>query len=339
MNIYGFAPVGGGCHWYRIREPLRGLAGLGHATEFGEYLTEDIVRRNDTILTHILHDPAASEAWQMLADAGQHKLVYDIDDNIWSWEAGTDHWQYWSDERQELATQNMKLAHLVTTPSMQLADFIRSQGINDNVAVLPNCVPAWTLALSRTKPAQFTIGYQGAPQKLHQSDLDTIQEPLFNTLAGCPRARLIFFGQPTPLQGAGPFADRIEYVPWNPDVPAYYRSLYRMTVGIGPLKRSNFTSCKSGIRAVEFHALGIPGVYAESDPYRPYVFHERTGFLANRPTQWEAYLKRLYRHPELVATMSVEARNYASGWTTEANARLWHNAYERSGPGRTVSSV
>jgi hypothetical protein len=287
----------------------------------------------------MLHDPRASEAWRMLADAGQHRLVYDIDDNIWSWESGTKHWEYWTDERQELAAANMKLAHLVTTPSTKLAELVTRLGLNDNVVVLPNCVPAWLLRVPRTSPTEFTIGYQGAPQDLHQSDLDTIQVPLFNVLTACPRARLVFFGQPGPLQGAGPFAGRIDYVSWNPDVPAYYRSLQKMTVGIGPLRQSEFTACKSGIRAVEFHALGIPAAYTDWHPYWPYVDHGTTGFLARWPHHWETYLRRLYHHPEIVTKMGQKARNAAQQWTTEGNAYLWEQAYQGSGPGGAISSA
>jgi hypothetical protein len=342
MNIYGFAPVTGGCHWYRIREPLRGLAGIGHMTEFGEILSEEIVRRHDTILAHMLHDPEASQGWAWLQEAGQHRLVYDIDDNIWAWQKGTDHARYWTRERLDLAERNIRLAHLVTTPSFPLATVIERKGLNANVAVLPNLMPRWTLNIPRTLSDVFTIGYQGAPQKLHQSDLDTIQGPLFGILKDCPDARLLFFGQPRPLDGAGPFADRIRCVPWTPDVPAYYRSLTQMTVGIGPLKASRSTDSKSGIRAVEFQTLGIPGVYSDAPAYQPWVSHRVTGFLAKSSADWYTYLKWLYDDADMMRLMGQRARDRARAWeewTTEANATLWERAYQNSGPGKVVASA
>jgi hypothetical protein len=340
MNIYGLAPISGGCHWYRIREPLRGLAGLGHATEWGELFDESIVGRNDTILTHALHGDEATMAWEYLAGAKQHRLIIDVDDNYWQFDEGTDHHAYWTAERLEQLELNIRRSHLVTTPSPVLADLIRFKlGLNDNVAVLGNYVPGWMLSISKVQPAAFTVGYQGAPQKLHQSDLDSMQEELFWFLERCKDARLVFFGQPTAMEGSGPFADRIDTIPWNPSIPEYYRTLHMMTVGIGPLRRSPSTEAKSGIRAVEFAALGIPGLYTNATPYREVVHHRDTGYLVSDTKDWRKILTKLYKHPEIVERVSRRARALASEWTTEANAWRFEQAYQGSGPGAVVSSA
>jgi len=340
MNIYGWAPVSGACHWYRIREPLRGLAGIGHTTEWGEMFAEYIVTRHDTILTHLLHGEQETLAWRYLWEARQHRLVYDIDDNVWAYDPETEHGEYWTRERQQEVETNIRLASLVTTPSPAIADIIRFKlGLNENVAILGNYVPAFVLHIPRTTPEIFTVGYQGAPQRIHQSDLDIIQEELFWFLTKCPDARLHFYGQPKPLEGAGPFGDRVSYVPWTPDVPAYYRSLHGMSIGIGPLQKSPFTEAKSGLRAVEFAALGIPGIYTDSAPYRPFVQHRTSGYLVHLTSDWRKYLIKLYRNPDLVERLSRQARALAQGWTTEANARGWETAYLRSGPDVRATST
>lgn len=339
MNVYGLAPVSGGCHWYRIREPLRGLAGLGHTTEFGDELNERVVSRNETILCHILHNEDGLTAWRLLAGEKQHRLIYDIDDNIWAYESGTEHADYWTRERQELAEECIRLSHLVTTPSRIIADLIAYRlNLNTNVVVLPNYIPAYVLDIPREPPDTFTVSYQGAPQRIHQSDLDTIQVELFEFMRHCPEARLKFYGQPAPLEGSGPFTDRIDFVPWSPDVPAYYRSLANTTIGIGPLRRSPFTAAKSGLRAVEFAGLGIPAIVSDAPPYRGWIEHRASGYLVNNPRDWRKYLIKLYRSGDLVDRLGKQARQLAKGWTTEANAWQWEQAYERSGPGAEASS-
>lgn len=339
MNIYGLSPISGGCHWYRIREPLRGLAGLGHTTEFGDRLDEGVVSRNETILCHILHNEDGLTAWRLLAGEKQHRLVYDIDDNIWAYEEGTDHADYWTRERQELAEECIRASHLVTTPSRIIADIIAYQrNLNTNVVVLPNYVPAWILDIPRTPPATFTVSYQGAPQRIHQSDLDIIQVELFEFMRLCPDARLKFYGQPAPLEGGGPFSERIDFVPWSPDIPAYYRSLAHTTIGIGPLRRSPFTAAKSGLRAVEFAGLAIPAIVSDAPPYRGWIEHRASGYLVSNPRDWRKYLTKLYRSSDLVERLSKQARQLAKGWTTEANAWQWEQAYSRSGPGAEASS-
>lgn len=341
MNIYGLSPIGGGCHWYRIREPLRGLAGLGHTTEFGDRLDEDIVRRNDTILAHLLHNEQGAIAWRLLREAGQHRLVYDIDDNIYAWDEGTEHADYWTRERQTHAEACMRLAHLVTTPSEVIGDIVRyTRKLNDNVCILPNYVPAWTQKVEHTPPGAFTVGYQGAPQRIHQSDLDEIQIELYEFLRNCPDARLKFYGQPQPLEGAGPFSDRIDYEVWQPDIPEYYRALATgITVGIGPLRRSPFTAAKSGLRAVEFASLGIPAILSDAPPYRGWIEHRASGYLVHNVRDWRRYLIKLYRSPDLVRRLGSQARIISAQWTTEANAWKWEQAYSRCGPGVSVSSA
>jgi glycosyltransferase involved in cell wall biosynthesis len=341
VNIYGLAPIHGGCHWYRIREPLRGLAGRGHVTEFGDRLDEGVVSRNETILAHILHNEDGLTAWRLLAGERQHRLVYDIDDNIWAYEPGTDHADYWTRDRQELAEECIRLSHLVTTPSRVIADIIAYRlNLNTNVAVLPNYVPAWVRDIPRTPPDVFTVAYQGAPQRIHQSDLDTVQVELFEFMRLCPDARLKFYGQPAPLEGGGPFSDRIDFVPWEPSVPDYYRSLAHTTIGIGPLRRSPFTAAKSGLRAVEFAALGVPAILSDAPPYRGTIAHRESGYLVAGQRDWRRYLVKLYRSQDLVSRIGIAARRLAGEWTTEGNAWQWEQAYERSGPGvAAVSSA
>lgn len=309
-------------------------------TEFGELFDETIVTRNNVIVCHLLHNREALEAWQLLRDAGQHTLVYDIDDNIWAWEEGSEHAEYWTRERQEIAENMIRLSHLVTTPSEVIAHVVSFKlALNTNVAVLPNFVPAYALDIERSVPKVFTVGYQGAPQRIHQSDLDIIQTELYRFMHVCKDARLVFYGQPKPLEGAGPYMDRVDFVPWQPSIPEYYRSLHGMTVGIGPLRKSPFTSAKSGLRAVEFASLGIPGIYSDSPPYRPFVRHRETGYLVAQIGDWRKYLIKLYRSPELVERLSKQARNTAREWTTEHNAWRWAQAYSRSGPGAPATSA
>jgi hypothetical protein len=112
-----------------------------------------------------------------------------------------------------------------------------------------------------------------------------------------------------------------------------------MTIGMAPLARSAFTDCKSGVRAAELHALGIPGIYTKAPPYLGWVDHRTTGYLVGQPMDWRKHLIKLYRDPALVERLSVNARQLAQDWTIERNAILWQQAYERSGPGVTVPAV
>lgn len=339
MNIYGLAPMNGACHWYRIRLPLQSLMLRGHTCDWGEIFDERVVTTHDTIVTHILHGDTESLAWQYLAAEGQHRLVFDIDDDIWKWPVGTEQQKYWNEDRQAQVANNIKLSHVVTTPSEYLARKIATV-VPDGppVYVVPNYVPRFVLDIPRSIPDKFTVGYQGAPQSVHQSDLDLIQEELFHFMSRCKDARLLFFGQPQALKGGGPFEDRIDYIPWQPSVPDYYRSLHKMTVGIGPLVRSPFTLAKSAIRAEEFAALGIPAVLSNAPQYSWAVAHKATGFLVgyDEPHRWRYWLKKLYDNPGLVEQISNQARASAFQFCVEEHARTLEEIYLSCGPGVPV---
>jgi hypothetical protein len=60
----------------------------------------------------------------------------------------------------------------------------------------------------------------------------------------------------------------IVFYPWT----TYLNYIYLLkkikpTVGIALLQDNNFNKCKSNIKALEYTALGIPGVYSNIDPY------------------------------------------------------------------------
>jgi hypothetical protein len=355
LNIYGLAPIDGGCHWYRIREPLRGLAGIGHTVNWGELFDESVVTRHDTILTHLLHGDVQTEAWRLLAEAGQHRLVYDLDDDVWAYaehEPGTEQAEYWNRERVGQVEECIGLSGLVTTPSEVLARKISLDlALTDNVAVLPNTVPAWLLEVPRMPPARFTLGYQGASGGgLHKGDMLEFGTELLRVLSRCPEAELHFLGQQETVLELPPgvassevegIRARLKHTPWTPDIPAYYRSLAAgVTVGVGPLRRNPFTAAKSSIRAVEYAALGIPAVLSDVEPYRGWVDHGRTGYLIHEVDrrEWRRQLIKLYRLPDLVEKMSRAARARAAGWTTEANARRVERAYQTCRVGEAVAA-
>ncbi len=349
MHVYGLAPMNaGGCHWYRVRQPLAALQSIGHVCDWGPSFDEDVATSHDVIMTHMLHSTVGVTAWGFLRDEGQHTLVFDIDDNVWAWPKGTDHAKYWTQDKLTNLEAIARMSHLVTTPSLILREVLieRLMLDPDRVVVLPNYVPEFVLDYLDPPPDHdgIVIGYQGAPQKVHQRDLDVIQNPLFRILDAYPETRLAFFGQPKPLEGAGLFADRIDFIPWEPSVPDYYASLRaRVDIGVGPLVSSPFTECKSAIRMVEFAALGIPAVYSDVDPYKAWV-REHAGdlmpwcYLANYQETWYRALERLVKDTVRRDPMRAYGINAAGSWTTIGNIWQWEQAYENSRPARRITA-
>ena len=320
LRVYGWNAGAGGTFWYRIAEPLRGLQLRGHHVASGAQLSDATLDEFDTILVHMLHEQPASEAWEKIARRNRHRLVIDVDDDVWNFDSRTDTHRYWTDERLRQLQTNIAMADIVTTPSDYLADILTE--LNPNVVVLPNCVPEWLLTYEPVRPRQrFVMGYQGARQ--HTVDVQTIGQDVWQILHRHRNARVRLWGELDPL---GWPAGRVIRTPWNTDIPSYYRSL-TMTIGLGPLADIPFNYAKSSIRAIEYAALGFPCILTNVPAYRPYVAHQSTGFLVPPGEPWFPYLEWAYNRRDQLAAMGKAARSCAHNWTTEMNAHRWEDAY------------
>lgn len=335
-GIYGWTNQRGGVHFYRVGEPIRVAARHGIPAATGNILDDAVCERFDTILTHMLWDEHNSQAWRRLSDRGDHRLIFDVDDAMWEpdWKpfkaAYTPH-------TLERMYDNIRRAHVVTTPSPVIAEHIGKY--NPNVWVCPNTVPETLLGQqmrNRPKPwisrhrAPYVVGYQGSPSHHHDWSLQVIGDFIrFLDVHG--QWTLHFWG---PDEVPGWPVDRVGHTPWMAEVPDYYRSL-SMDVGVGPLKWSPFNQAKSGLRAVEYAALGVPAILPDIEPYTDprtpdgigRVEHGVTGLLLGPRDSWYDALRFLAEHHEERHAMGTAAKERAADWTTEANIGRWCTAW------------
>lgn len=319
MHVYGWNQGVGGTFWYRISEPLRGLGILGHEWGHGPEMTDWVLDKHDTILTHMLHEERASEAWEKIARRNRHRLIIDVDDDVWNFDPRTDSHKAWSRDMLLRLQNNIAMADVVTTPSVHLGNLLTD--LNPNVKVLPNYVPEWLLRHPMPRAPWFKLGYQGARQ--HAVDVQEIATDVHQFLSRHRKASIHIWGELDPI---GWPAGRVHRTRWNASVPDYYRSL-NMSVGIGPLADIPFNYAKSGIRAVEYAALGIPAMLTDVPAYREFVTDGWTGWLVPMGEAWIERLEWAYNNRDQVNAMGVVARRNAQEWTTEANAWKWEAAY------------
>ncbi len=320
LSVYGWNGGTGGTFWYRISEPLRGLASLGHHTSTGPALTNRVLDEHNTILAHLLHGEEESVAWQELAERGTHRLIIDVDDDVWNFHHSTATKNHWTDERLLRLQNNIACANLVTTPNRALGEHL--EALNGAVSVLPNTVPAWLIGhRSLIKSERFSLGYQGARQ--HSHDMQVIGGDLYTFLSRHRSARLRIYGELNPL-GLPP--GRVIRFPWVHDVSTYYRSL-QMSVMIGPLADVPFNYGKSSVRALEACALGIPPMLTDVPVYREIITSGWNGWLIPHGESWLPYMEWAFSNRDQVAEMGDLARKSVSWMTTEAMAHRVESEY------------
>lgn len=308
-----------GCGWYRVRLPFGELARRGHdvtthcgTKQFGEMTGWPLIvgQRMDK------HD--GLPVWRRLRATS--RLVYEIDDDVFSLDP-TNTLAYSAYNRvdtRDAVEHAAQVADLVTVTVEPLAEVMRQY--NPNVAVLPNCVPDELLTHERPRRDRLVVGWAGGAS--HAMDLHEVARPVRRFLERNAHVELHLIGtdyRPT-LGCGGRFTD------WSEDVWAYYRNI-DFDIGIAPLVDTPFARSKSGIKALEYAALGIPVVASDVEPYRGVVVGGVTGYLVRQEHEWGKRLYELANDADMRDEMGRAARAHAAQWAISRRAELWEQAY------------
>lgn len=321
VGVLGWSPQSNGVHHHRIGEPLRVLADHGITAIHSQILSSDLLAQVDTVVAQMLHTEDASQAWQQLANRDNHRLVLDVDDAMWApdWRPLKDHY---TPEVLGRLYRNVQLAHVVTTPSPAIAEYLSA--INPNVWIVPNTLPAWVLEHKQPDRDYRAIGWQGSTSHVNdwrQSDL----KHLWKFLRDYPDWHLHLYGGIEPGVFAM-FGDRVHFTRWIASVPDYYRAV-SFDIGIGPLRDTYFNRCKSDLRAREYAALGVVAALpSKPNIYRNTVVNRVTGRLIESHETLGGVLRDLAENADL-DRMASAARDHAETFTTEANIENWTNAW------------
>jgi Glycosyl transferases group 1 len=339
-NVFGWLADTQGCGYYRIMLPLCELARRGAAdTAFDPRMLADYatgsrpghiaVRNSDEpaiVIGQRVALPAPSETWQLLARYDRFRLVLDIDDDLFHIDpANRNAFTFFGDPgtRRRMA-ENLAVADMVTVSTEPLAEQMRQY--NDNVVVIGNYVDAAMLEYPRPEWDGLTVGWAGS--STHAGDFMAVSTWLREFYRRRPALRWHSFGHDYgPLTGA----TRRRFTKWRDIVEdqAGYCASMRWDVGIAPLDDNPFNQCKSDLKAKEYMALGIPGVYSDVAPYAATVRHGETGFLASNRSQWLEALNALADDPDLRDRMGKAVREQAADFTIQGNGHRWVEALER----------
>lgn len=129
--------------------------------------------------------------------------------------------------------------------------------------------------------------------------------PLFERLAREHRFRLRIIGSGRDSIGL-PFA---ELKPWR--LEEELPDLQSFDIGVYPITEDRWSLGKSGFKAVQYMATGVPFVMSPVGVSASIGRDGSTHFLARTPEEWYERLSLLLRDPELRRTMGRAGREYA----------------------------
>ena len=311
-----------GCGYYRMVLPLTELGRHGWNVRLTAGCEPDSQEVKDypLIVGQRFDKFEVMPAWRKLAL--RHRLVYELDDDIWhvlltNWSA---HQMYSRADTQDVVEHCIEVADMVQVSTAPLAELVWP--FNKNVVILPNCVPAWVLDVQRPRRRECTVGWFGAAS--HGEDLAGVADPVRKVLYANPGARLHIMGTDfRPTFGI----TQTRYTDWLPD-PDYFRVI-DFDIGLCPLADYRFNASKSGLKAMQYMALGIPVIATDAEPYRGIVTDGVNGFLVRSKAQWRDRLSTLVRDGSLREQMGASAKAAARTWTYEGNWQRWDEAYRK----------
>jgi glycosyltransferase involved in cell wall biosynthesis len=93
-----------------------------------------------------------------------------------------------------------------------------------------------------------------------------------------------------------------------------------------PLDDIAFNEAKSGLKMLEYAALGVP-VIASPTSDNARLHGAGIGVLASKPKHWASLLRRLLTDPDERAALAVAGRAAAASQTIEGTTDRWWDAW------------
>jgi glycosyltransferase involved in cell wall biosynthesis len=237
---------------------------------------------------------------------GRRPLVLDVDDAIWLPEqtlvpsllSKVRRWPHKVDWLLANST-------LVTCGNTFLAAYVRSVG--QKARVVPNAVDTDVLRPAPERAATGgppVVGWIGSHSTY--SYLETLL-PVLEDIARQVPFRMVVVGsnrRSMPLK-----AVPVELRPF--DLAREVRDFASLDVGLYPLADDSWAAGKSGLKAIQYMAVGIPFVASPVGIVAEIGLPGTTHFLATTPAEWRTALMALLQGPALRSEMGASGRRHA----------------------------
>jgi glycosyltransferase involved in cell wall biosynthesis len=323
LKIRGWAQGDAGCGMYRVDLPMWALRKAGHET-VSIVGFDDTPDDTDVVLGQVVVDPGRHELWKRLSRRGGHRpiLIFELDDDLWNVHRSNAAGASFVEKDSEvlrIAEASIAIADAVTVSTPRLAEVVRQ--FHDHVYVVPNFIDASLLSYERMVPDRPTFGWTLSAS--HLMDVEHFGRAFSHYLRRHPDADLHLIGQ-----DFRPWikAENTRWTMWNAELTDYWRSI-DFHVGIAPLMPHAFNKARSDVKALEYAALGIPVVASNYGPYPESINHGETGFIVKHDHEWAKYLNTLLYDDETRATMSTNAKEWASERTIQGNTWRWEQVF------------
>jgi glycosyltransferase involved in cell wall biosynthesis len=276
----------------------------------------------DTIYVQRLHSWESYYVLKNLKKAGR-RIVYDMDDDIFSLTPDNPAFHVISRDNQQAAVACMNLADVVTTTTQVLANRLVQVLEQDvEMVVIPNALDTddgwFPTERTGSLDGNKRIFWQGSAT--HGKDWEVCIEAIDRLMQEHFNVHLIILGFLPPVVierlGLQHWSKRVQHLGFN-DSETYFKLIHHIKadVGIAPLAPQGFNEAKSPIKWLEYTCIGMPTVASDMEPYSSVIEDGVTGYLVPPDTDaWYGRLKECLEkpveHKQLIVDARKEAKEY-----------------------------
>lgn len=266
------------------------------------------VRRYDLVYVFMWVTPFGTSRMERLVRRLAQRLVYDVEDNVVVGQALPR--GYNPNAVASLLKGPHKARFLIRSADHVIASsaFLRDYCVQDLGARACTYISS-SVDTSRFVPrmkapgsGKVTIGWTGTFSS--RVYLDALR-PVFQELARRVDYRLRVIGN---FEYELPGVD-LEVIQWSKEREV--EDLQGIDIGVYPLPRDEWVMGKSGLKAIQYMAFGLPTVATDAGMTPLIIRHEENGLLVRTDAEWVDTLQRLVLDPALRERLGRQAREDA----------------------------
>ncbi len=245
------------------------------------------IRKYDIVYVHLWVSPLGPPIFEFILRKIHPKVIYDIDDFVFLGHSSNSNQFFEFLKGKSKMIYLMKKANHVITCTPYLDEFVRKY--NSNTTDISSTVDTEKRYLPKGNYSNndpIIIGWSGSHST---SKYLYLLKDVLKELANEVDYKLIILGDKDfHIEGVN-----FEAKEWKESIEI--ETLQKFDIGLYPLPFEDWVLGKSGLKAIQYMALGIPTVATDVGTIHRIVSDKENGFLIkeNHPIEWKETLKKL----------------------------------------------
>ncbi len=277
----------------------------------------------DIVYIHLWVTPLGLPFYEWLVRILAKKVVYDIDDLIFlDHVSEANQWSLRLKGRIK-ALYLMRNADHVITCTPLLDEFVRKY--NKNTTDISSTINTdhYSLRKNYALYQKPVIGWSGSHST---SRFVAILKDVLLDIRKEIDFQLLVIGDPNfKMEGI-----EVHAIPWKAETEV--EDLQKMDIGIYPLPDERWVMGKSGLKALQYMALGIPTIASARGANFRIIQNGESGFLVKSEQEWKQRILELLGNEELRRKLGTAGRAVVeSGFSVRANAQKYLEVLDRMG--------